>query len=486
MASSDRRTLAENLSKLRSKVEAVLADSKDGVKANSFWNDYKTKHGELPDQTKFGFAKRSDLLNCFSDLFVIVENSKGEKLMKLRIVSQTFESSSSNSPRVSKVSHSVQLDTGRSTEAVGTKPVQSKSKLETKPATLIQSTNQKEVQGLLDSDNMSRKLPGNDFYGRYYGRPDAGPYQRGNQPHHVPQQGAPIPGSFVPPLLQTPASIMPAPYVQPSFNYPFQTMPQTAGWNRAASPNVAPQTKNPNINQSNNILSEEDFPVVGSASAARVANSSGVNKNTAASARTFSPAPKPTKRMHFSREQMDTVAADCIERLSESKDYVSLERIKKLFLQHYAAESLDQLGLRNLGELKCVNEHIRMECKVNLYIQMFVQVRAISTVYELGECLREFAPNRQDFETLRLGPLIKMPMVYEQFTAPQDKDICEIRTAEILDYLRSYLTENNLWTDNKASLEEFLKFMMNKRGLSTPYELGVRIKSLPLAIQVGL
>lgn len=494
MASSDHKTLAQNLRKLRSKVEVVLADSKDGVKVNSFWNDFKTIHGELPDQAKFGFTKRSDLLNCFSDLFVIVENIKGEKLMKLRLGSQTFENSSLNAQRVPKVSHSVQLDPGRIAEVPAPKPVQAKSKLETKSAaTLSLSTNQEEVQGLIDGDTMSRKLPGNDFYGRYYGREDAGPYQRGNQPHQIQNQGAPVQGYLAAPLLPTPAPInsganyfgqMLAPNIQPPFRYPFQTVQQAGAWKRAASPSVAPPTKNPNINQSNSILIEDDdFPVVG---AVPVAKSSAASKNTAASTQKFNPAPKPTKKMHFTRDQMNTVAEDCIERLSESKDYVSLERIKKLFLQHYTADSLDQLGLRNLEELKCVYEHVRMECKVNLYIQMFVKTRAISTVCELGECLREFAPNRQDFETVRLGPLVKMPMVYEQFFAPTDKDICEIRTAEILEYLRCFLTENNMWTDNKASLEEFLKFMMNKRGLATPFELGVRIKSLPLAIQVGL
>lgn len=478
MASSDHKTLSQNLSKLKLKVEAVLADSEDGVKVNSFWNDFKTKHRELPDPKHFGFQKRTDLLNCFSDSFVTVENSKGEKLMKLRFGNQTSESSSSSSgaERVSKASRSVHLDPGRIAETASTKPVQAKSKPETNPAALIKSTNQEEVV----SDTMSRKLPGNDFYGRYYGgRQDAGPYQRGNQPpQHVPYQGTQIPGNMLP--TNSGANYYghtPAPHTRPPFNYPFQTMSQTASWNIPASPNVASQSRNPNVNQSNSILIEDDFPVVGSA---------GASKNTAVSAQKSSPAPKSNKRMHFTRDQMNTVAEDCIERLSESKDYVSLERIKKLFLQHYTVESLDQLGLRNLEELKCVYDHIRMECKVNLYIQMFVKTRAICTVCELGECLREFAPNHQDFETVRLGPLIKLPMVYEQFLSPPDKDICEIRTAEILEYLRGYLTENNLWTDNKASLEEFLTYMMKKRGLSTPFELGVRIKSLPLAIQVGL
>lgn len=188
--------------------------------------------------------------------------------------------------------------------------------------------------------------------------------------------------------------------------------------------------------------------------------------------------------MNFTRDQMNTVADDCIERLSESKEYVSLERIEKLFLQHYSAQMLAQLNLRNLDELPCVSEHLRRVCRVNLYIQMFIKTRAICTVYELSQCLKEFTPNHQDFETLRLGPLVKMPLVYESFLQPADKEICEIETAHILEHLKCYLTENDLWTNNTGAVENFLIYMMEKRGLSTPYELGVRLKSLPLGIQV--
>ena len=114
-----------------------------------------------------------------------------------------------------------------------------------------------------------------------------------------------------------------------------------------------------------------------------------------------------------------------------------------------------------------------------------LQVRTICTLHELHESMREFAVHRGDFDTLRLGPLQKLPLIFDYFKFPADADICEITTADVIEDLRNYLTAKNAWTA-QLNLEELLKFMMEKRGLDNPYELGLRIKSPPLAIQVVL
>ena len=106
-------------------------------------------------------------------------------------------------------------------------------------------------------------------------------------------------------------------------------------------------------------------------------------------------------------------------------------------------------------------------------------------MHELDECLREFTQNRANFETLKLGPLVKLPLVYQFFKVPIDADICEITTFDVIEHLRNYLSANNLWT-TKIELEKFLQYVMDKQGMSSPYELGLRISSPALAIQVIL
>jgi len=86
---------------------------------------------------------------------------------------------------------------------------------------------------------------------------------------------------------------------------------------------------------------------------------------------------------------------------------------------------------------------------------------------------------------LHLGPLVRLPIVYEFFKVPQTMTSpCEITTADIMEYLRGWLSENDLWMNRQAKLEDLMKYIVEKRGLSDAYELGIRISSIPLAIQV--
>ena len=81
------------------------------------------------------------------------------------------------------------------------------------------------------------------------------------------------------------------------------------------------------------------------------------------------------RRTNYSREQLNSAAEDCIDRLAGAREYVSREKISRLLCQDFEVASLDELGLRQIDELACVNQHNQLECKVNAYIQNFVKVR---------------------------------------------------------------------------------------------------------------
>ena len=129
---------------------------------------------------------------------------------------------------------------------------------------------------------------------------------------------------------------------------------------------------------------------------------------------------------------------------------------------------------------------IRLTCKVNAYVQAFAKTRSIGTLHELHLNLQDFVASGQPFESLKLGPVKKLPIVYEYFKLPADADILEIDTKDILEHLRSYLTEKDLWTsrDLKAHLEPFMMYLVEKCAVETPYHLGIRISSILLAVQV--
>lgn len=477
--SSDRE-----LRDLERKLIGVFADAQEGIKANSFWTCFYNKHGFYPDQKKFGCVKRSELLDLFPDLFVNVENSRKERILTLKEKVLADENNSgSEAIRCSSQKQQIEKD----------KRAKELSKTEgTRSDECSAAVYGLEMSVNADNRIASQKQPGNDFY-RFYKRQNADPNQKGNIPCNLQQSQAAnvlsvpsLMGAATAPLIQSYSFTNTKHLLQQNQPYPhllqgFSDLQSYEGPLQAGSISMPSNT-----NQNNSMAAGLDFPPVGMSSSRAITSGKSfeISNNAQRPVEKYSTGTMGVRRTNITRDQMNTVADDCIERLSESKEYVSLERIETLFLQHYSANSLAQLSLRRLDDLACVNEHIRRECRVNLYIQMFIKTRAICTVHELSQCLKEFAPNRQEFETLRLGPLNKMPLVYENFFVPPNKEICEIETADVLEYLRCFLTENDLWTNHKVTIEDFLKYMMEKRGFSTPYELGVRLKSLPLGIQV--
>ena len=184
--------------------------------------------------------------------------------------------------------------------------------------------------------------------------------------------------------------------------------------------------------------------------------------------------------------QLESVARECIELLSNANEFVSEERIGQLLLQ--------RIGLRHIGEahcqvryanqIRCVNEHLRLLSKVNANIDGFMRIRCISTLYELQECLTELSPNKKDFSLLNIGPIQRLPLVYKFFKFPHDiAEIPEITTMDILDNLKGYMDKYNKWT-GRLDMEDFLNYMVEKYHVENAYILGVRIRSLPLAAQV--
>lgn len=186
-----------------------------------------------------------------------------------------------------------------------------------------------------------------------------------------------------------------------------------------------------------------------------------------------------------SRDLVNNSAKECIDTIADANEFVSQDRIEKLLCQRFQCYHIRQLGFGYIDQIPCVNELNRLICKVNTYILGFVKTRSICTLYELKECLREYVPNKEDFVNLKLGPLQRLPIVYEQFRFPPDlAHIPEITSMDVLDMFHNFLTENGLWT-KKLELEPFMDYLVKKYSADNAYMLGVRIRSLPLAAGVS-
>ena len=110
---------------------------------------------------------------------------------------------------------------------------------------------------------------------------------------------------------------------------------------------------------------------------------------------------------------------------------------------------------------------------------------SISTLYELNQSLSDLFL-KSDFEELNLGPLLKQPVVYDMFKAPQGlPQVPHVTTIQILKHLENYMDEEDLWR-KKVDLENFMEYLSEEYQCGTPFELGVRIQSIGLAISVML
>ena len=228
-------------------------------------------------------------------------------------------------------------------------------------------------------------------------------------------------------------------------------------------------------------LNQYDFPSLGAHP-----NNSPLFPNQASNPHRFQHAqqyPQHQKIKHIPKDQLNTIAADCIDRLAEAKEYVSIERIEKMIKEQCEVESMQELGLRSPEQISCINNLIRVQAKVNAYIQAFVRVRSVATLYELSQDMKEYADDKQDFDKLKLGPLVKQPLVYEFFKFPEDDEVPEIRTSDILDHLREYMSSKNLW-QARLEMEDFMQYLQAQYQVTSPYKLGLRIRSIALCAGV--
>ena len=185
------------------------------------------------------------------------------------------------------------------------------------------------------------------------------------------------------------------------------------------------------------------------------------------------------------REHVDGVAQECIDMLADANENVTMERVEKLVCQRFGCHNIRQIGFQYPDQIPCINELNRLLCKMNLYIITFVKSRSICTLYELKEAMREYAPGKGEFESLKVGPLQRFPLVYQQFHFPTDlAEIPEITTMDILDHFHNYLTECNLWS-RKLELQPFMEYLSKQYEVNDCYMMGCKIRSLPLAAAVS-
>ncbi|XP_059138506.1 uncharacterized protein LOC131926926 isoform X3 [Physella acuta] len=187
----------------------------------------------------------------------------------------------------------------------------------------------------------------------------------------------------------------------------------------------------------------------------------------------------------LSMDQVNQQILECIDLLSGNMEHVSIERLELMITQKYQVRNFRDLNLpeKMFTSMPAAKEHSLLLGKVNVYVQNFVRSRSLCTLFELKECCREFHPKRKDFDHLKLGPLQKMPVVYETFKFPYDEYIPEITSIDLMEQLNNFLDKTDKWKQH-TNIEEFVTYLLSVYNVTSAYSLGIRLRSLPLAIQM--
>ncbi|KAK9138346.1 hypothetical protein Sjap_008940 [Stephania japonica] len=174
----------------------------------------------------------------------------------------------------------------------------------------------------------------------------------------------------------------------------------------------------------------------------------------------------------FSIDRIDQAVSQAHRELLAKGESVEAWKVAQSALLSLQVDSWRSLEL-SMSQVPSLNRIMVIEGKVNAYIHCFVEVRKITTVYELGNkiCKNESV---ERFEELELGPLLRHPLVVRYFSVPTEtKEVVKITSAEIISYLAE-LRNSSKYIQPKGLLE----FIASKLSVPVKENLGIRIQSL--------
>ncbi|XP_065672427.1 uncharacterized protein LOC100210004 isoform X4 [Hydra vulgaris] len=163
--------------------------------------------------------------------------------------------------------------------------------------------------------------------------------------------------------------------------------------------------------------------------------------------------------------------------------------------------------IRQETDIPAIYDIIRLQGKINAFILSFVTFRNICTLFELNEeiCKME---SKSSFLDLKLGPLQKQLLINDNFKFPPNQnDIPHITTSDVFKLIWKMYDKKKQCADEELSensstglksrkheprerekflfsLPEFMEFLIKQHGFTEPYESGVKISSIALAVSV--
>ncbi|XVE81297.1 hypothetical protein DITRI_Ditri15bG0052600 [Diplodiscus trichospermus] len=176
------------------------------------------------------------------------------------------------------------------------------------------------------------------------------------------------------------------------------------------------------------------------------------------------------------RERADEAVKLTWRHLIASGKSVTTWEVMNLALVALQADSWSSLGL-DMHEIPSLKKLMILEGRVNAFIQCFVGVRRISTLYELEKAICE-NEGVMTFEKLKLGPLLCHPLVLRYFSLDSNTmEVFKITSEDIIAHLHEYMDGHK---NQEILIDEFLDFVAEKQVAMSKEKLGVHIRNLEM------
>ncbi|XP_039016487.1 protein NO VEIN-like [Hibiscus syriacus] len=176
------------------------------------------------------------------------------------------------------------------------------------------------------------------------------------------------------------------------------------------------------------------------------------------------------------QERINQAVNQAWQGLMASRNSVTAWKVSQAALVELQADSWSSLGLDMQG-VPSLQKLMTIEGRVNAFIQCFVGVRKITTLYELE---MEICKNEgvRTYEKLELGPFLCHPLVLHYFSLNSNcKKVFKITSEDVIAHLHEYMDSHN---NQEILIDEFLGFVADKQAATSKEELGVRIQSLAM------
>ncbi|GAB4844079.1 hypothetical protein Ancab_014043 [Ancistrocladus abbreviatus] len=179
-----------------------------------------------------------------------------------------------------------------------------------------------------------------------------------------------------------------------------------------------------------------------------------------------------------SLEKIELAVVQVRRDLIAAEESVSTWKVSQSALVALQADSWESLGFQ-LQEVPSIYRLILVEGKINAFINCYVAVRRIVSLYdlELAICKNEGVGK---FEELELGPLLRHSLVMHYFSVNCNvTTVHQITSEEVVSYLFEFVDTRK---GKNVKVEEFLDFIAKKCKVADRENLGVRIQSLGMHI----